>query len=85
MVERTGPNDARRQSDLDLGFKTERDDRFRVHLVVILTEAEAQQAIGRGLELGYKRENPNWSWTEHEKRDAIQTWVAQLIKEDLKA
>lgn len=85
MSGRTGPNDPRRQTDLSLGFEVERDDRVRVGVIVVLSEQEVQLAVQRGLEHGYKRENPNGSWTAHERQGAIRQWLQHLIEEDLKA
>jgi hypothetical protein len=81
---RTGPNEARRQRDLELGIEPERTDTVKASLVVKLTEQEAQIALQRALATGYKRDNPNWAWTNHERGDAIRHWVAGLIEEDLK-
>lgn len=81
---RTGPHDPRRQSDLDLGFETEREARLSTPVAIKLTDYETGIVIARALDRGFKRENPNGRWTDHEKRGAVRLWLAYLIEEDLK-
>jgi hypothetical protein len=80
---RTGPHDPRRQSDLALGPEPVDDKRLRTQLCVILDTDEAMHAIGRAMETGWKREAPNDRWTDHEKREAVRHYVADLIKRDM--
>lgn len=81
---RTGPNDDRRQSDLAFGFDVEKDDRFRMGCVIVLSHREAETAIQHALATGFKRANPNWpNWSDRDRKEAVQYWLMNLMTENL--